>query len=226
MHESRDTAAPAAPAHNAYELIGSRGCGSAIVEAALRLAGVPHTLTDIPYLKPGPGRDRLLRLNASGQVPTMVLPDGSIMTESAAMILHLHDVAPQAALVPPPGTAARSRFWNLLERLVGSVYPTFTYGDDPAKWVGPGAAADLLRVKVHDRRALLWQEIERQAGAPHVLGTYFSALDLYVAVMTRWRPGPAWFRSACPQLYAAAEVAALEPHLAAVLDRHFDPPLE
>lgn len=31
-----------------YELIGSRGCGSAIVEMALALANVPYTLTDLP----------------------------------------------------------------------------------------------------------------------------------------------------------------------------------
>ncbi|MFJ1299411.1 glutathione S-transferase N-terminal domain-containing protein [Pseudomonadota bacterium AL_CKDN230030165-1A_HGKHYDSX7] len=226
MQPSRDTTSQGAAESGSFELIGSRGCGSAIVEAALRLTGLPFHLTDLPYLKPGPGRDRLLRLNVSGQVPTLVLPCGGIMTESAAMILHLHDLAPHAGLVPPPGTPERWRFWNLLERLIGSVYPTFTYGDDPAKWAGPGAAAELMRVKVHDRRAELWQEIEREIGAPHALGAHFSALDLYVAVMTRWRPGPGWFRGTCPKLAAVAETAALEPQLAAVLDRHFDPPLE
>ena len=40
-----------------YELIGSAGCGSAIVEMALALANVPYTLEDVPYLKPGPQRD-------------------------------------------------------------------------------------------------------------------------------------------------------------------------
>ncbi len=162
-----------------YELIGSAGCGSAIVEMALVLADVPHTLTDIPYLKPGPERDRLLTLNPLGQVPTLVLPDGEVMTESAAMILHLHDVAPQAGLAPPPDKPERARFLNLLIRLVGAIYPTFTYGDDPPQWTTAGAPADLLRERVHTRRAELWQELERQAGAPHMLGRRFSALDLY-----------------------------------------------
>ncbi len=35
-------------------------------------------------------------LNPLGQVPTLVLPDGRVMTESAAIILHLADQAPQA----------------------------------------------------------------------------------------------------------------------------------
>ena len=126
------------------------------------------------------------------------------MTESAAMILHLHDVAPQAGLAPLPDQPERARFLNLLIRLVAAIYPTFTYGDNPPQWTTEGAPADLLRERVHTRRAELWQELERQAGAPHMLGERFSALDLYVAVMTRWRPGPAWFESVCPALTAVA----------------------
>ncbi|WP_251865591.1 glutathione S-transferase [Achromobacter sp. Marseille-Q4962] len=209
-----------------YELIGSMGCGSAIVEMALALARVPHTLTDIPYLKPGPQRDRLLRINPLGQVPTMVTPDGEVLTESAAMMLHLHDVAPRAGLAPPSDDPARPRFLNLLIRLVAAVYPTFTYGDDPPQWTGPGPAAEHLRARVHARRADIWQEIERYAGAPHMLGARFSALDLYLAVMTRWRPGPAWFAEYCPALSAVARAAAEKPEVAGVLARHFPPPTE
>lgn len=209
-----------------YELIGSRGCGSAIIEMALDLAAIPYTVTDLPYLKPGPGRDRLLRLNATGQVPTLVLPGGEVMTESAAMVLHIGDVAPGAGLVPPSDSTDRQRFWHLLMRIVGAVYPTFTYADEPAKWTTPGDPAELLRTRVHTRRAELWQEIDRLAGAPHALGRRFSALDLYISVMIRWRPGPAWFKENCPALYAIAEQAAAQPDVGKVLARHFDPPLE
>jgi len=209
-----------------YELIGSAGCGSAIVEMALVLANVPHVLTDVPYLKPGPERDRLLHLNPLGQVPTLILPDGEVMTESAAMILHLNDVAPQAGLAPTADKPERARFLNLLVRIVAAVYPTFTYGDDPAQWTTPGDAVDLLRERVHTRRAELWQELERQAGAPYMLGRRFSALDLYVTVMTHWRPGPSWFSAMCPALTAVAREAAMEPNVAKVLQRHFPPPSE
>lgn len=209
-----------------YELIGSLGCGSAIVEMALVLANVPHTLTDVPYLKPGPERDRLLHLNPLGQVPTLITPDGEVMTESAAMILHLHDVAPQAGLAPAADKPERAHFLNLLLRLVGAIYPTFTYGDTPPQWTTEGAAAELLRERVHSRRADLWQELERQAGTPHMLGKRFSALDLYVTVMTHWRPGQAWFAAECPALTAVAREAALEPNVARVLRRNFPPPTE
>ena len=40
--------APAGMKPKTYELIGSAGCGSAIVEMALALANVPYTLEDVP----------------------------------------------------------------------------------------------------------------------------------------------------------------------------------
>ncbi|WP_459618512.1 glutathione S-transferase family protein [Bordetella sp. 2513F-2] len=208
----------------AYELIGSRGCGSAIVEMALMLTGRPYTLTDLPYRQPGEGRDRLLALNVTGQVPTLVLPDGTVLTESAAMLLHLHDVAPQSGLAPMRDDPERPRFLNLLVRLVAAIYPTFTYADQPSDWTLEGEAAQCLGDRVLARRAALWREFEAQVGAPYVLGSRFSALDLYAAVMTRWRPGAAWFAESCPRLVAAAAAAARDPRVAAVLARHFDAP--
>lgn len=209
-----------------YELIGSLGCGSAVVEMALVLTDLPHTLTDLPYLKPCAGRDRLLELNPLGQVPTLIAPDGMVMTESAAMILHLSEMLPQAGLAPGVGKPERALFLNLLLRLVAAIYPTFTFGDCPAQWTTEGVPAELLRERVHGRRADLWLELERLAGSPHMLGRRFSALDLYVTVMTHWRPGPAWFAASCPRLAAVAMEAALEPNVAAVLRRHFPAPTE
>lgn len=49
-----------------YELIASKGCGSAVIEMALALAGLPHRVTLIPYWKDGPERSRLLSLNPLG----------------------------------------------------------------------------------------------------------------------------------------------------------------
>jgi len=59
-----------------------------------------------------------------------------------------------------------------------------------------------------------------------MLGRRFSALDLYVTVMTHWRPGRAWFEAHCPALTAVADQAALEPTVAGVLRRNFPPPTE
>ena len=204
-----------------YELISSKGCGSAVIEMALALARLPHRITEIPYLEAGPGRDRLLSLNPLGQVPTLVLPDGTVMTESAAMILHINDVAPQAGLVPPNGNEQRARFFNLLIILVGAIYPTFTFGDDPKLFGLDDVGSAALRTRTDARRMGIWQHVESLISpAPYAIGSEMTAIDLYLSVMTAWRPGRAWFAEACPKLTAAADAAMQNPVIAEIIARN------
>jgi GST-like protein len=203
------------------ELIGSLGCGSIIVEMALALTGRPHTLTDIPYLREGKERERLLSLNPLGQVPTLVLDDGAVMTESAAMLLYLHDLVPQAGLLPPVGAPGRPAFLNRLILLVAAIYPTFTYGDDPNRWTIAGEAAHSLRYRTNLHREALFRDWEEDFGpGPFANAAAMSALDLYLVAMTHWRPRREWFVANTPKLLAAAERAAEHPSLARVVARH------
>jgi GST-like protein len=206
-----------------YHLIASKVAGSMIVEAALVLSKLPYEVERIPYGEPGPQRDRLLSLNPLGQVPTMKLPDGRIMTESAAIILHLADQAPGAGLVPPAKDATRPMFLRWLAFIVSAIYPTFTYGDDPSRWVSDEAAGKHLRTATDAHRKELWRYFAAQNPCtPWVLGERFSALDLYVAVMNMWRPGPAWFKQECPTLAAIAERVSQLDALRDVWKRNVD----
>jgi GST-like protein len=191
---------------NQYHLIASKSAGSMIVEAALALSKLPYEVEMIPYVEPGPQRERLLALNPLGQVPTLLLPDGRVMTQSAAIVLHLADEAPQAGLTPPAYDAARPMFLRWLLFIVSALYPTFTYGDDPSRWAHDEVAGKHLRQATDEHRKELWRYFAAQNPCkPWVLGERFSALDLYVAVMNMWRPGPAWFSEECPALAGIAD---------------------
>jgi GST-like protein len=202
-----------------WRVLGCKGCGSAIVEAALTLANIPYDREEADYSTPA-GRDRLLQLNPLAQVPTVILPDGTVMTESLALVLHIHDLVPQLGLVPAVGDPARPTALRHLAFLIAAVYPTFTYGDEPAKWVGDAGPA--LRESTHAHRKRLYEYLDGIAGAPHFLGDRFSALDVYVAVMTRWQPGRAWFAQHTPKLLAIAKRLDEDPRLKAVWTLNFD----
>ena len=203
------------------ELIGSLGCGSMIVELALAMTGLPHRLTDVPYLQAGPERERLLALNPLGQVPTLVLDDGTVMTESAAILLHLDGLAPSASLIPQAGEPGRAAFLNRLVLLVAAIYPTFTYGDDPARWTMEGEAADALRSRTDRAREALFRSWDAACGpGPFANGAAVTALDLYLMAMVHWRPRLAWFATHAPQLLGFAQAAGRHPALAPVLARH------
>jgi GST-like protein len=206
-------------------LYGQPGWGSAIVEAMLVVAGLPFEFIDVDGFiapdginHPTPGRDRLAAVNPLLQVPTLVLGDGSVMTESAAIALYIGDLAPASGLVPSPASPERARFLRWLVWIVTNIYPTFTYGDFPDRWCD---APDSLRVSTDQYRERLWRQCEQSAAAPWFLGQQMSAIDLYLAVMVRWRPREAWFDAQAPQLAAIARKTAALPGVREVMERNF-----
>ena len=187
----------------------------------MALAGKSFRTEVVKPTERGPARDRLLALNPLGQVPTVLMPDGTIMTESAAIVLHLADLAPSCGLAPAPDDPQRAQFLRWLVFMVAAIYPTFTYGDEPERWVEGAEAAKSLRASTDAQREESWRQVEAAAGAPWFLGAQFSALDIYVAVMTRWRPRREWFVAHCPKLTAIARAVEQRPELAAVGQRNF-----
>lgn len=204
-----------------YRLLGCPGCGSAIVECAFALAGIPLEVEEVDYEPGSPTRERLLAVNPLGQVPALALPDGRVMTESLAIVHYLADLAPGANLIPVAGHPARVEFLRWSTFLVAAIYPTFTYGDDPRKWVPDTQGAKTLRESTDRHRQALWLQVEAAARSPWFLGETFSAIDLYLAAMTRWRPRREWFEASAPKLAAIAGRAGSLPALAPVLARHF-----
>ena len=202
-------------------LLGCKGCGNVIVEAAFNVAGIPVDYEEVDYSGDSPTRPRLLQVNPLGQVPTLVLPDGSVMTESLAMLHYLDDLAPKAGLIPPKGDPMRAAFYRWAVFMIAAVYPTYTYGDDPKKWVADEAASKLLRESTDEHRKKLWAQIEAEVKGPWFLGERFSALDLYLAAMTRWRPGVLWFAKNTPKCVEIAKRASALPAVAPVMARNF-----
>jgi glutathione S-transferase len=140
---------PELPPQGGYVLHGRPGWGSALVEAQLDLYGLPYRIVDAGDLfESTEARARLAPLNALAQVPTLLLPDGQVMTESAAITLHLADLAGRDDLVPGPQAPERAAFLRWLVFLVANIYPTFTYADLPERFVKTEGAAAGFRDEV------------------------------------------------------------------------------
>jgi GST-like protein len=204
-------------------LHGQPGWGSAIVEAQLAFYGLPFRFEAVGDLfDSAEARARLRPLNPLAQVPVLALPDGRALTESAAITLHLADLTGRDDLVPGPQAAERPDFLRWLVFLVANIYPTFTYADDPSRFVkADEAVRQAFRAEVDAYAQRLWGHVEAAAMGPWFLGTRLSALDLYLAVMTRWRPRRDWFAAHAPRLLAAADAAAALPAVAPVMARNF-----
>src|SRR5438270_8872175 len=148
-----------------HRLLACQGCGSAIVEAAFALASIPLEVEMVDYSDGSPTRARLLEVNPLGQVPALVLPDGSVMTESLAMLHYVNDLEPSVDLIPPPGDPTRRAFYRWAAFINAALYPTWTYGDDPKKWVANEEGAKQLRASTDEHRKALWKQVEAEVGA-------------------------------------------------------------
>jgi GST-like protein len=205
-----------------YKLYARPGWGSVLAEAQLAWYGLDYELEQLDDLfASSSAREKLAPINPLAQVPTLILPDGQVMTESAAITLHLADVTGSQDLVPAVGETVRPKFLRWLVFLVANVYPTFTYADDPARFVSVEPAREAFADSLGTYRQRLWAQVEANAGSPWFLGERFSAVDIYLAVMTRWQPRRAWFAENRPGLHAIALRADAEPRLAAVWQRNF-----
>jgi GST-like protein len=204
-----------------YILYGRPRWGSAIVEAQLVWYGLPFTFEVVGDLLRDPAaRAALEKVNPLAQVPTLVLPDGKIMSESAAITLHLADLTGRNDLVPDPTAQERAGFLRWLVFLVANIYPTFTYGDVPERFVPDAAAAKEFRKTVDLYGERLWRQVEGAASAPWFLGERMTALDMYIAVMTGWRPRRDWFKANVPRITAIAERTEALPELAEMWKRN------
>lgn len=203
------------------------GWGSALVEYQLAWYNQPYDVEEVDDLFQSEGARAAVRTwNPVAQIPTLILDDGTVLTESAAITLWLAERIGSQELVPSPGAPERAAFLRWLVFLVANIYPCFTFADDPARFVSVAEAQKPFREAVNAHENRLWESVEAAASTPWFLGDRFSALDIYIAVMTKWRPGRAWFARETPRLHAIATAVEALPALAEVIAANHDPLLD
>ena len=208
---------------NMYELYGCSGCGSAVIEALLEWTGAQYTYHRIEPWEPGAAADALRGINPLAQVPTLKLADGTVLTESAAIIVLLCEAYPDAGLLPPVGDARRAVALRWIVFIAGNMYPAISVGDFPERWVQSAAAREELKLGCVERLKAYWSILEQALSpAPYLLGRDLSALDIYAAMLSRWRPGRAWLDQNCPRVAAAIVLTEQHPVVARVWARNFE----
>jgi GST-like protein len=205
-----------------FELFGRPGWGSVIIEAQLVFFGLAHEFIEVGDLfdEPEAGK-KILPLNKLAQIPTLILPDGTVMTESAAITLYLADLTGRDDFVPPPLAPERATFLRWLIYIVANIYPTYTYADDPARFVKTAGATEAFRGEVDAHAKRLYKILDDEAAGPWFLGSRFSALDVYICTLTHWRPGRQWFTENTPKLAGIAAKTSEIPQLIHVWTRNF-----
>jgi GST-like protein len=206
-----------------FKVYARAGWGSVMIEALLELGGLPYELIEIDPRGNPADRRKLAAINPLVQLPTVVVPDGTVMTESGAIALYIAEQAREAGLAPLAGEPHRAAYLRWHVFIVANVYASFMIDDMPERWADSETARAEIVARGMEYRKELWQVLERNAGAPWFLGPTFSTIDVFVSIMTRWSPRRAWFETDCPNLYSIAVAVDEMPALASVWARNFGP---
>src|ERR1700677_5117753 len=134
-----------------YTVYGDLRSGVFSSEAALAEAGADYSFERISIEKAEQRAPAFLAINPSGKMPALRLPDGTIITESLAILLTIADRFPQSALLPKQGSTARANAYRWLAYMAGEIYPMVEISDFPERFVPTGVEADTLRAKARLR---------------------------------------------------------------------------
>jgi GST-like protein len=202
-----------------YVLHGGAGTGAVAVELALTLMGQPYALADLPdaaALEANAGT------NPMRQVPALGLPDGQVMTESAAILIRLTELHPGAGLAPGVHDPDRAAFLRWMSFVSSAIYAHYWVKDDPLRLVDDPAQVPVVEARLNERICACWAVMEAALGrGPHILGERLSVLDLYVAVVSRFRPRRQRFYAAAPKLGEAVRRVDDDPRLTDVWARRY-----
>lgn len=216
-----------------YLLYGSRNSGSAMVEAALELAKQPYRVVSAAtWDKTGEKSAafaELKRVNPLHQIPTLVTPEGAVLSESAACLIHLGLAHPRARLLPSE-PAPRALALRALVYVPANCYAAIGVIDYPERWLGrtDKAANERLRAGARRRLHKLWGSFADTfvgpGKTPFLFGDRIGAADLMMAVVSRWSGTRAYLAKNRPAMAAMVERIEAHPAVAPVIARHWGAP--
>ncbi len=102
----------------------SRSTASLVVHWLLIELGIPHELHELDFDKRDQKSDEYLKLNPAGVVPTLVM-DGQVITETAAILMHLADTHPRAELAPAVATTQRAQYYRWMLFCANTLMPAY-----------------------------------------------------------------------------------------------------
>jgi GST-like protein len=207
-----------------YTLYGFKGSGSAVVELALELAGLPYRLVEAASWEPGSALEELQQLNPLRQIPTLQLPDGSILTESAAILLHLGLAHPAAGLLPAAETQ-RAQAIRGLVYIAANCYAAIGVIDFPERWCANAddAVKEQIREGTRARLHSYWEIFaDTYPASPFLNGASLGLLDLMAAVVSKWAGARPHLARVRPAFFALVERVQADPKVAPVWRRHWD----
>ncbi|MEQ9720813.1 glutathione transferase GstA [Yersinia alsatica] len=147
----------------------------------LREAGLDFSIesVDLTTKKTETGED-YLSINPKGQVPALLLDDGSLLTEGVAIVQYLADKVPDRHLIAPSGTLSRYHAIEWLNFVATELHKGFSPLFNPKT---PEEYKAIARERLDKQFSYVDSVLAQH---DYLLGKKFSVADAYLFTVTRW----------------------------------------
>ncbi|WP_095186478.1 MULTISPECIES: glutathione S-transferase N-terminal domain-containing protein [Pseudomonas] len=203
-----------------YTLYGTDESGSCMIEIALQRCAVPWHRVDASSWQESEGSEALARINPLKQIPTLVTPDGQVLTESAAILIHLGLEFPDSHLL----NGDRAQIIRGLVYIAANCYSAIGIIDYPQRWLGNANEAAQVQLATGTRRYLhqAWvvfaDQFEQQLFAPNGEP---NALGIMAAAVSRWDDAREALGGLAPGFAQTLAQVDADPVVAPVFARHW-----
>jgi len=178
----------------------------------LREAGLDFSIVKVDLAtKKTENGDDFFAVNPKGQIPTLELSDGSILTEGVAIVQYLADQKPDRHLLPEVGTLARYHALEWLNYIATELHKGFS------PLFNPKTSEEF---KTLTREAMAKKFIyvnESLKGHQYLLGARFSVADAYLFTVMGWAKALKFDLSALTDLNSYLDRVAARPAVDAAL---------
>lgn len=204
-----------------YLLYGRTQTGVMAIQAALDEAQVPYTYIPLPQPQTEAEKAAFTKLNPRLQVPILIHPDGTIITEGPAILHHIADAFPEARLIPPPGSTLRARHDRWMGFFHANVYEAMLRELAPARYTDDRATAPAVQSAAtrYVRPHFTLFEAALDSG-PYLLGDDLTVFDIYVWMLCFWVDRD-WLALTCPRTARLWATANARPALVRIAQAHF-----
>lgn len=204
-----------------YKLYNVKTWGSLAIHCLLEEMEAPYTNI---WMTPEQVRAPEFRaISPLGMIPALGLADGRTLFESAAIVAFLVAAHPEKRLSPPIGSPDYGEFLSLLLFMSTEIYGAGSFAMDAASLVQGEAEQRRVKSALLQRVDSHWSMLEKrlQLSGPWIMGSEFSALDLYAFMLSVWgAPTEEALHDKYPAAAKLATAVRARPKLKAALEAH------